>query len=83
MQCRGYEHETTLTWSITSGKRLIIDDGKEVHYSIGRRAEGKFQHSWTGSNNHVFTIVAYASPPLSARPGFKQFELFQQVVHLV
>ena len=76
MQCRGYEHETTLTWSITSGKRLIIDDSKEVHYSIGRRAEGKFQHSWTGSNNHVFTIVAYASPPLSARPGFKQFELF-------
>lgn len=75
VECRGYEHEVTLVWSITSGKRLIIDDGNEVHFSIGRRAEGKFQHSWTGCNNHVFTIIAYASPPMSSRPGFKQFEL--------
>ncbi len=76
VECRGYEHEVSLVWSIASGKRLIIDDGNEVHYSIGRRGEGKFQHSWTGCNSHVLTIVAFASPPLNnSRPGFKQFDL--------
>lgn len=75
VECRGHEHEVTLVWSITSGKRLIVDDGKEVHFTVGRRAEGKFQHSWTSSNNHVLTIVAHASPPLKQKAGFKQFDL--------
>jgi hypothetical protein len=64
----------TLVWSITSGKRTVIEDGKEIHFSVGRRTEGKFQHSWTGYNNHVFTVIAYASMPFKPKPGFQQFE---------
>jgi len=76
-KCRGREHEVTLVWSITSGKRLVLMDGKEIHFSTGRRTEGRFQHSWATSNNgnDVFTIIAYAAAPLKPIPGFKQFDL--------
>jgi len=75
--CRGPEHEVTLVWSITSGKRLILLDDKEVTFSTGRRTEGKFEHSWTASSmgHNVLTIIAYAAAPLRSIPGFKQFDL--------
>jgi len=77
VQCRGYEHEVTLIWSITSGKRLVLLDGKEIHFSAGRRTEGKFQYSWTATEtgNHFLTLTAYAAAPLKPIPGFKQFDL--------
>ena len=76
VSCRGYERDVAFIWSLASGKRVVIDNGKEVHCSIGRVGEITFQHSWIGYNNHVFTIIAYASPPVLARPaGSKQFEL--------
>jgi len=76
VQCRGYEHEVALTWSLTSGKRLVLLDGEEVHYSTGRRTEGKFQYSWTSSGlgNHVFTVIAFAVTPIMSTPSFKQFD---------
>jgi len=76
-QCRGFEHEVILVWSITSGKRLVLLDGKEIHFSTGRRTEGKFQYSWAApeTGNHVITLTAYAAAPLKATPGFKQFDL--------
>ena len=72
--CRGEEHDITLVWSITSGKRLILADGQEVHYSSSRGAI--FDFSWTMRGNHVLKIVAHASPPLSAAPGFRQYDFF-------
>mmetsp|Transcript_26670 Transcript_26670/g.31459 ORF Transcript_26670/g.31459 Transcript_26670/m.31459 type:complete len:484 (-) Transcript_26670:404-1855(-) len=77
MQSRFHEHEVALTWSLTSGKRLVLLDGKEVHYSTGRRTEGKFQYSWTVSElgNHVFTIIAFAVTPMRSAPASKQFDL--------
>ena len=74
--CRGEEHEVTLIWSLTSGKRLVLMDGKEVHFSMGKPTSGKFQTSWTMRGNHVLKIVAYAAPPVRSRPNSKQFELF-------
>lgn len=76
VDCRGYEHEVTLVWSIASGKRTITEDGKTLHSSQGRRGEAKFHHSWVGFNNHVFMVIAHASLPLKANPKFRQFELF-------
>lgn len=73
---RGEEHEVILIWSLTSGKRLVLMDGKEVHFSMGKPTAGKFQTSWTMRGNHVLKIVAYAAPPVRNRPGFRQFELF-------
>jgi len=77
VQSRVHEHEVALTWSLTSGKRLVLLDGKEVHYSTGRRTEGKFQYSWTspGLGNHVFTIIAFAVTPMRSAHGSKQFDL--------
>lgn len=32
-QCRGSEHEVNFVWSLASGKRQIVVDGKEAHFS--------------------------------------------------
>jgi len=73
VECRGEEHEVTLVWSLTSGKRIVIADGREVHFS--KRVEPKFETTWTMKGGHTIKVVAYASPPASPAPGFKQFDL--------
>jgi len=72
--CRGEEHDVTIVWSITSGKRLVLADGQEVHYSNSR--SNLFEFSWTMKGNHVLKIVAHASPPIQANPGFRQYDFF-------
>mmetsp|Transcript_18960 Transcript_18960/g.26761 ORF Transcript_18960/g.26761 Transcript_18960/m.26761 type:complete len:413 (-) Transcript_18960:656-1894(-) len=46
--CRGSEHEVVFVWSLNSGKRQILVDGKEVHYSEsganGWTTDRAFQH---------------------------------------
>jgi hypothetical protein len=72
--CRGEEHDITLVWSITSGKRLLLADGQEVHFS---NSKGNiFDFSWTMRGNHVLKVVAHSAPPLSAHPGFRQYDFF-------
>lgn len=75
VQARGSEHEITLIWSIASGKKKVLHDGKEIHYSQGRRTEGKFQYSWH-ANNHVYNMIAHVAPPRGKSGAWKQFELF-------
>lgn len=72
--CRGEEHDVTIVWSVSSGKRLVLADGQEVHYSNNRNS--LFEFSWTMRGNHVLKVVAHASPPLSAQPGFRQYDFF-------
>jgi len=66
--CRGEEHEVTLIWSITSGKRVIKVDGDQIHSSQGKRSE-KLKYSWKWEDIDL-EIVAYAAPPIRAREGF-------------
>lgn len=74
VDCRGSEHDVSLVWSIASGKKTITQDGKEVYFSQGRRAEGRFQHSWQ-SKQHVYTVIAHVAPPLGkSKSDWKQFE---------
>jgi len=73
--CRGEEHEVTLTWSIISGKRLVICDNTEVHFSVDKKAPSKFVCSWPMWGCHVLQIVAFATPSLKSTPGFRQFDL--------
>lgn len=51
VNCRGSEHEVIFTWSLNSGKRQILADGKDVHYSeTGRNGwvdDQVFQHHFT------------------------------------
>lgn len=72
--CRGEEHDVTVVWSITSGKRQITMDTREIHYSSSRA--GLLDFSWTTKGNHVIKVVCHAAPPLSAVPGFRQYDLF-------
>ena len=72
--CRGEEHDITFVWSLTSGKRLVLADGQEVHYSNSR--SNIFDFSWTMKGNHVLKVVAHGSPPLSPTPGFRQYDFF-------
>uniref|UniRef100_A0A7S2A679 Uncharacterized protein n=1 Tax=Trieres chinensis TaxID=1514140 RepID=A0A7S2A679_TRICV len=82
IECRGSEHDVTLVWSVASGKRLIVADGKEVHYSVGKATQGKFQFAWNVRGNHILKIVAHsAKSPLKARDAtregpWRQFDLF-------
>ena len=72
--CRGEEHDVTIVWSVTSGKRLVLADGKEVHNSKNRNTV--FEYSWTAKGNHVMKVVAHSQPPMSAVPGFRQYDFF-------
>jgi len=71
--CRGEEHEIVIIWSVTSGKRQILMDGKEIHYASSRTSI--LDHSWSTRGNHVMKVIAHAAPPLSATPGFRQYDL--------
>ena len=71
--CRGEEHEVNVVWSLTSGKRHVTMDSKEVHYSTSR--QGILDFSFTTKGNHVIKIICHAAPPLSATPGFRQYDL--------
>eukprot|EP00531_Pseudo-nitzschia_arenysensis_P015977 CAMPEP_0116145462 /NCGR_PEP_ID=MMETSP0329-20121206/16606_1 /TAXON_ID=697910 /ORGANISM="Pseudo-nitzschia arenysensis, Strain B593" /LENGTH=361 /DNA_ID=CAMNT_0003641069 /DNA_START=229 /DNA_END=1314 /DNA_ORIENTATION=+ len=80
--CRGSEHEIIFIWSLNSGKRQILCDGKDVHYSEtgqnGWTADQVFQH-------HFQFRVAGLSGPLRAHlitqpanrdvPHIKPFDL--------
>eukprot|EP00934_Nitzschia_sp_Nitz4_P004309 Nitzschia sp. Nitz4//scaffold61_size107673//71490//73388//NITZ4_004246-RA/size107673-snap-gene-0.118-mRNA-1//-1//CDS//3329555743//4299//frame0 len=72
--CRGEEHEVDIVWSITSGKRQISMDGKEVHFSSSRA--GVLDFSWTTRGNHVIKVLCHAAAPMTPTPGFRQYDLF-------
>lgn len=72
--CRGEEHDITLIWSLTSGKRLVLADGQEVHYSNSRSQV--FDFSWTMRGNHVLKVIAHATSPMNAHPNFRQYDFF-------
>jgi hypothetical protein len=45
-----------------------------VHYTHNRSSV--FDFSWTMRGNHVLKVVAHASPPMSATPGFRQYDFW-------
>jgi len=50
--CRGSEHEVVFVWSLNSGKRHVMLDGKDVHFSSSG------QNGWTSDRTwqHVFSL---------------------------
>jgi len=71
--CRGEEHDVTIVWSLTSGKRQIMMDGREIHYSTNRA--GLLDFSWQSKGNHVIKVLCHAAPPMTAQPGFRQYDM--------
>jgi len=73
--CRGEEHEVLLVWSLSSGKKLVTMDNKEVHFSCGGKlTQQKFETSWH-MGCHTVKIIAHAAPPLVQTPGFRHVDL--------
>ena len=73
---RGEEHSVVLVWSLTSGKQLVIFDGKEVHFSHSKPTETRFETSWSMAGGHILKVVAHMGPPVFETPGFRQFDFF-------
>ena len=69
-----WEHDVTLLWSVYSGKRLILMDGKEIHHENNRGAVIDF--SFTMQGRHTVRIVAHANAPMTDAPQFRQYDLF-------
>lgn len=44
--CRGEEHEVVFVWSLTSGKKFVLADGHEVHWSQESAFCNPFDGSW-------------------------------------
>jgi len=73
VDCRGEEHDIVLVWSISSGKRLLMVDGQEVHYSFNK--ESKFEFVWSLRGNHTAKITAHSHGSLfGSKEGWKQFD---------
>ncbi|GAX10762.1 hypothetical protein FisN_14Lh282 [Fistulifera solaris] len=80
--CRGSEHEVVFIWSLASGKRQLLLDGKDVHYSESG------QNGWTSDRawQHSFPLhdaalrqtlkVHFISQPVSKDiPDSRPFDL--------
>eukprot|EP00535_Pseudo-nitzschia_heimii_P001412 CAMPEP_0197182208 /NCGR_PEP_ID=MMETSP1423-20130617/6245_1 /TAXON_ID=476441 /ORGANISM="Pseudo-nitzschia heimii, Strain UNC1101" /LENGTH=359 /DNA_ID=CAMNT_0042632597 /DNA_START=97 /DNA_END=1176 /DNA_ORIENTATION=+ len=68
--CRGEEHEVVFVWSLTSGKKFVLVDGHEVHWSkqspISEKFDGTWECSWQsrmGGANRELKVVSQASSP--------------------
>lgn len=74
VECRGQEHEVTCIWSVTSGKRQVFVDGKEVHHSVSSNLKKKFIVTFPFlTNEHDMKLTAHAAPPISStRNGLPQ-----------
>ncbi|KAI2512321.1 hypothetical protein MHU86_1983 [Fragilaria crotonensis] len=66
--CRGEEHDVTMVWSLTSGKRQITMDGQEVHYASSRAGLSTFLDY--ARQSHPQGRCPCQSP-LSATPSFR------------
>lgn len=84
--CRGEEHDIVAQWSITGGKRTISMDGREIQYSVGKRANASrradiLEASWR-LGSHVYDLRCYAYKPSAASPE-KRDKRWQQYTLLV
>lgn len=74
IDCRGEEHDVTLVWSITSGKRMLMSNNQEIY--IGTNRSKMFDYVWYDKNGTNLRIVAHSSQPMSEGTGSRQYDLF-------
>jgi hypothetical protein len=80
--CRGSEHEIIFIWSLNSGKRQILADGKDVHFSEsgqnGWTSDQVFQHHFNlkvPNFNHPLRCHLITQPSNKDVPSIKPFDL--------
>lgn len=80
--CRGSEHEIIFIWSLNSGKRQILADGKDVHFSEsginGWTSDQVFQHHFNlrvPNLNSPLRCHLVTQPTNKEIPSIKPFDL--------
>ncbi|KAL3786540.1 hypothetical protein HJC23_006790 [Cyclotella cryptica] len=74
--CRGSEHDVTITWSLSSGKQAVVFDGKEVYFDVGDTT--KVKCSFKDNHGHTIEVSAHAAPMSTKSvpdPDWKQYDL--------
>lgn len=75
-ECRGSEHEISITWSLSSGKQAIAFDQHEVYFDVGDST--KISHRWKDQLGHTLEVKAHAanmSTKSNPDPDWKQYDL--------
>ncbi|KAL9183864.1 hypothetical protein ACHAXT_004720 [Thalassiosira profunda] len=76
--CRGSEHEVSITWSLSSGKQSVAFDGREVYFDVGDSTQTKLSHAWKDGNGHTLQVKIHAanySTKANPDPDWKQYDL--------
>jgi hypothetical protein len=74
IDCRGEEHDVTLVWSVVSGKRMLMSNGRQLLVDVSK---GKmFEHTWINQRGNTLKMVVYSSQPMSSHLGNRQYDLF-------
>ncbi|KAL7518001.1 hypothetical protein ACHAWX_002869 [Stephanocyclus meneghinianus] len=74
--CRGSEHDVTITWSLSSGKQAVVFDGKEVYFDVGDTT--KVKCAFTDNHGHTIEVSAHAAPMSTKSvpdPDWRQYDL--------
>jgi len=72
--CRGSEHEVVLVLSLASGKRNVILDGREVHFSQGEKMNRTFDFPFTVRVPSTGSV--HARLIADSNPGARPFDFF-------
>ena len=69
------EHEITLIWSVTSGKRVILIDGLQRHYSQGMWMKDTFKRRWSWKGIAIDMVAHSSRPVRGVDPTWIQYDL--------
>jgi len=76
--CRGSEHDISVTWSLSSGKQAITFDQQDVLFDVGDSTQTKLSHSWKDALGHTVEVKIHAvnmSAKSNPDPEWKQYDL--------
>lgn len=82
VECRGEEHEVLCVWSVTSGKKVVLLDGKEVYQSVPKGGGGflsSMECNFSFAKHHIIKLVAHSVPPATGTMNGmeqRQYDLF-------
>ncbi|KAL7508614.1 hypothetical protein ACHAXN_009506 [Cyclotella atomus] len=74
--CRGSEHDITITWSLSSGKQSVVLDGKEMYFDVGDTS--KVKCTFKDKDEHTLQVMAHAAPMSTKSnpdPDWRQYDL--------
>mmetsp|Transcript_11964 Transcript_11964/g.25834 ORF Transcript_11964/g.25834 Transcript_11964/m.25834 type:complete len:519 (+) Transcript_11964:139-1695(+) len=76
--CRGSEHDISVTWSLSSGKQAISYDHQDVLFDVGDSTQTKLSHTWKDALGHTVEVKIHAvnmSAKSNPDPEWKQYDL--------